>query len=76
MPKTERIVEYLGQSRRVVDLARDYQLNPSTLHRRLDRFGETATGIHRALATGLLNCIQSGQRGARISPWRLQSKSI
>ena len=51
-------------------LALAYHLAPSTLGHRLDRFGQTTTGIQRALATGLIDCREAGRRGAARSPWR------
>jgi len=55
---------------RLSALANRYGLAPSTLSHRLDRFGETSTGLARALATGLMSREQSGRMGAARSPWR------
>ncbi|MCB1771956.1 MAG: hypothetical protein KDJ31_19990 [Candidatus Competibacteraceae bacterium] len=72
MPAT-RFIRYDNHEWRLSQLARRYHLAPGTLSRRLDRFGETATGIARALATGILTREQSGRRGALKSPWRYEA---
>lgn len=65
-----RFIIYEDRRWRITELARQYRLAPGTLSGRLARFGESATGIHRALATGIMTCRQSGQLGASRSPWR------
>lgn len=65
-----RWIEFEGTRWRMVDLARAYCISPGTLGHRLDRFGETATGIRRALATGIATRSQAGKIGAAHSPWR------
>jgi hypothetical protein len=65
-----RFIHYNDRDWRLTELARRYHLPPGTLSNRLDRFGETATGIARALATGIMTREQAGQRGASRSPWR------
>jgi len=65
-----RFIEYEGRQWPISQLARSHGLKPSTLSGRIKRFGETATGIHRSLATGLLTASQAGSRGASRSPWR------
>jgi len=55
---------------RLSALAYCYGLAPSTLSHRLDRFGETSTGLARALATGIMSREQAGRIGAARSPWR------
>lgn len=58
-----RFIEYQQHRWRFVDLARSHHINPGTLYHRLERFGETATGIARALATGIMSREQAGKRG-------------
>lgn len=58
-----RFIEYQQHRWRFVDLARSHHINPGTLYHRLERFGETATGIARALATGIVSREQAGKRG-------------
>jgi hypothetical protein len=65
-----RFIRYDNRDWRLTELARRHHLAPGTLHNRLNRFGETATGIARALATGIMTRSQAGQRGASRSPWR------
>ena len=57
-----RFIEYQQHRWRFVDLARSHHINPGTLYHRLERFGETATGIARALATGIMSREQAGKR--------------
>lgn len=54
------------------ELARRHHLAPGTLSKRLNRLGYTATGLQRALATGIMTHSQAGQIGASRSPWRYQ----
>jgi len=65
-----RWIEFDGGRWRVAQLARAYALSPATLSHRLERFGETATGIQRALTTGIMTRSQAGRAGATRSPWR------
>ena len=65
-----RFIEYQGSRWRLTALARSHHLDPATLWRRLERFGETPTGIQRALATGIMTRSAAGRRGAERSPWR------
>lgn len=65
-----RFIRYDNRDWRLSELARRYHLAPGTLSGRIARFGETATGISRALATGVMSRAQAGQRGASRSPWR------
>lgn len=58
-----RFIEYQQHRWRFIDLARSHHINPGTLYNRLERFGETATGIARALATGVMSREQAGKRG-------------
>lgn len=69
MPKS-RFINYDGQDWRLSDLASAYRISPATLYRRLERFGETTTGITRALCTGIMSREAAGRRGASRSPWR------
>lgn len=63
-------IEYEGQQWRIAHLADATGLKRATLYNRIERFGATATGIARSLATGLLDCRQAGIRGAAASPWQ------
>ena len=65
-----RFIVYEEQRWRITELARQYRISVGTLSGRLARFSESATGIHRALATGIMTREQAGQRGALRSPWR------
>lgn len=65
-----RFVEYDSRTWRLSELARAYHIPRGTLRGRLERFGETATGISRALATGIMTREQAGRIGASRSPWR------
>lgn len=65
-----RFIVWEGREWTLNRLARAYHLPVSTLNHRLARFGETPTGIQRALATGLIDCRRAGQIGASRSPWR------
>lgn len=58
-----RFIEYQQHRWRFVDLARSHHISPGALYHRLERFGETATGIARALATGIMSREQAGKRG-------------
>lgn len=69
MAKT-RFVYYEDRPWRITELARTYHLSVGTLAGRLNRFGESSTGIARALATGRLTPRQCGLMGAARSPWR------
>lgn len=65
-----RFISWEGQEWTITRLATAYRLAPSTLAHRLERFGQTVTGINRALATGIMDCRAAGRRGASRSPWR------
>lgn len=67
-----RFIDYQGKQWRVSHLARAYGLAPRTLDHRIERFGETSTGIARALATGLMSCAMAGRIGATRSAWRMR----
>ena len=69
MAKT-RFVYYEDRPWRITELARTYHLSVGTLAGRLNRFGESSTGIARALATGQMTPRQCGLIGASRSPWR------
>lgn len=69
MPSARWITTPSGPMR-LSALANRYGIAPSTLGHRLDRFGETPTGLARALATGLMSREQAGRVGAARSPWR------
>ncbi len=69
-----RFIHYDGRDWQLTHLARAYQLAPTTLYRRLERFGESASGIHRALATGIVSREAAGRLGASRSPWRYQGR--
>ncbi len=58
-----RFIEYQQHRWRFTELARSHHISPGTLYHRLERFGETATGIARALATGIMSREQAGKRG-------------
>lgn len=68
-----RFIEWQGQQWIVSHLAREHGINPGTFHGRLHRFGETTTGIARALATGVLSPSERGLLGKQKSPWRFTS---
>lgn len=70
-----RFIRYDGRDWRLTELARTYQLVPATLYRRLERFGETPTGIRRALVTGIMSRAMAGRRGAERSPWRYPGRA-
>lgn len=65
-----RWIEWQGEHWHLATLAHVHHLAPATLFRRLERFGETPTGIQRALATGIMTREAAGKRGAERSPWR------
>lgn len=67
-----RFIHYDDRDWRLTELAQAYQLAPATLWRRLERFGETSSGIVRALTTGIMSREQAGKLGASRSPWRYQ----
>ncbi|MCU0806374.1 MAG: hypothetical protein MUC53_00020 [Candidatus Contendobacter sp.] len=67
-----RFIHYDDRDWRLTELARAYQLAPTTLYRRLERFGESASGIVRALTTGIISREAAGRLGAARSPWRYQ----
>lgn len=69
-----RFIHYDDREWRLTELAKTYQLAPTTLYRRLERFGETSSGIVRALTTGVMSREQSGKIGAARSPWRYQGR--
>lgn len=69
MPKP-RFIRYADRDWQLTDLARHYHIAPGTLRGRLGRFGETATGISRSLATGIMTRADAGKVGASRSPWR------
>lgn len=69
MPK-QRFIEFEGRTWRLGALAQSRGLACGTLAARIERFGETATGIARALATGLMSREAAGKRGADRSSWR------
>ena len=68
MPR--RFVDYEEHRWTIPALAREHHLASSTLYHRLERFPATATGVYRALATGVMECRAAGRRGALKSPWR------
>lgn len=72
MPARRFITTASGQWS-ISELAQRHHLAPGTLSQRLNRFGGTATGIQRALATGIMTRQQAGQIGASRSPWRYSS---
>ncbi len=67
-----RFIHYDDRDWGLTELARAYQLAPTTLYRRLERFGESASGISRALTTGIMSREAAGRLGASRSPWRYQ----
>ena len=69
MPRA-RFVEYDQRQWSLSELARAGGLPVSTLAHRIERYGATATGIQRALATGTLSARQAGRLGALRSPWK------
>lgn len=69
-----RFIHYDDRDWGLTELARVYQLAPTTLYRRLERFGESASGIHRALTTGIVSREAAGRLGASRSPWRYQGR--
>ena len=64
-----RFIEHEGQQWRVSQLADHVGMRRATLASRIERFGATATGISRSLATGIMTPAQCGQLGAQRSPW-------
>lgn len=72
MPK-QRFIEFDGKAWRIGALAQSRGLACGTLAARIERFGETATGIARALATGIMTREAAGKRGADRSCWRYQN---
>lgn len=73
MPKP-RFITWNGQIWTLRRLASAYHLPVSTLNHRIDRFGDSATGLARALATGILDCRQAGRIGAQRSHWSYSSQ--
>lgn len=69
-----RFITWEGQTWTLRRLASAYRLPVSTLNHRIERFGESATGLARALATGILDCRQAGRIGAQRSPWNYVSQ--
>ena len=67
-----RFIHYDDRDWRLTELAQAYQLAPTTLYHRLERFGDSASGIARALTTGIMSREASGRLGASRSPWRYQ----
>lgn len=65
-----RFITYDDRIWRLSELARANHLAPGTLWKRLERFGETSSGIRRALTTGIMTREAAGKRGAERSPWR------
>lgn len=65
-----RFIQYDNRTWRMTELAREYHMPVGTLYGRIQRFGETATGVARALATGVMTRRQAGLVGASRSPWR------
>lgn len=65
-----RFILYDNRPWRISELARHHHLAVGTLSGRLARFGESATGLQRALATGIMSRRQAGQIGASRSCWR------
>jgi hypothetical protein len=65
-----RFITYNARQWRFSELARAHRIPVGTLHARINRFGDTATGIARSLATGILTREAAGRRGAQQSPWR------
>lgn len=72
MPR-KRFIEFDGKRWRMSELASANHLSCGTLYARIERFGETATGIARALATGIMTRTAAGKRGADRSCWRYAS---
>lgn len=66
---SRRFIEWGGQKWPLTQLARAHGLSPGTFSYRLSRFGESSTGIQRALCTGLVDRSEAGRRGAMRSPW-------
>ena len=66
---TRRFILWEGHRWTLSRLAHAYHLAPSTLNHRLERFGETATGIQRSLCTGIIDPRVSGRHGAQRSSW-------
>ncbi len=69
-----RFIHYEGRDWGLTELARAYRLAPTTLHRRLERFGDSASGLVRALTTGVMSREAAGRLGASRSPWRYQGR--
>ncbi len=69
MPR-RHFVEFNGRSCTITELAKTYSIKIGTLSNRLQRFGETTTGIMRALTTGVQSRSEAGKRGAETSYWR------
>ena len=69
-----RFIHYDDRDWRLSELARAYQLAPATLYRRIERFGDSASGLVLALTTGLVSREAAGRMGAARSPWRYQSR--
>lgn len=68
MPKA-RFISWANDTWTLSRLAKAYHLPTSTLNHRLERIGETSTGIARALATGVIDCRKAGSIGAKKSYW-------
>ncbi len=69
-----RFIHYDDRDWNLTELARAYQLAPTTLYRRIERFGDSASGLARALTTGIVSREAAGRLGASRSPWRYQGR--
>lgn len=69
-----RFIIYEDRHWRITELARQYRIPVGTLSGRLARFSESATGIQRALATGIMDRRQAGRIGASRSSWNYVSQ--
>lgn len=69
MPR-HHFIEFNGCCYTISELACLYQIKTGTLSNRIKRFGETTTGIMRALTTGIQSRSDAGKKGASNSNWR------
>lgn len=65
-----RFIQWEGKAWTLTSLSRQHGIATGTLYCRLQRFGETASGISRALSTGIMSKEAIGRLSASNSPWR------
>jgi len=64
-----KTVNYCNQEWNLTALAATHQIARRTLEHRIKRFGATATGVQRALCTGIKDHAARGRIGKPNNPW-------